>query len=131
MFYGRGKCVGVGRHLPDTLAQSHSSLAVMEAGAVAADTEQRKRQKYAHLEASHIFTPVAVETFEVFGTDARVFPRHCSAHHSHYCGPPSSPVPHLKSGCCCPEGYCSYHSGGSGRWGNYLTLGAHAQRGLQ
>ena len=55
----------------DTLAQSHASLAVKEAGTVAADAEHRKRQKYAHMEGSHIFTPAAVETLGVFGSDAR------------------------------------------------------------
>ena len=53
---------------PDTL---HASLAVRETGAVAADAEHRKRQKYAHMEGSHIFTPAAVETLGVFGSDAR------------------------------------------------------------
>ena len=54
---------------PDTLAQSHASLAAREAGAVA---EHRKRQKYAYMEGSHIFTLVAAETLGVSGSDARV-----------------------------------------------------------
>ena len=56
---------------PDTLAPSHSSLAIREAGAVAADAEFKKRQKYAHLDSSHLFVPVAVETLGVFGVEAR------------------------------------------------------------
>ena len=65
---------------PDTLTQSHASLAVMEAWVVTANVEHRKRQKYAHLEASHNFTPVSVETLGVFGIDVRVFFRDI-AHH--------------------------------------------------
>ena len=42
---------------PDTYAPSHISLATREAGA-----EQRKRSKYAELEASHHFVSVAIET---------------------------------------------------------------------
>ena len=53
---------------PDTLAPSHSLLAIREAGAVAADAEFKKRQKYAHLDSSHFFVPVAVETL---GVEAR------------------------------------------------------------
>lgn len=57
----------------DTLTRSDSSLAVREAGAVDTDAEHRKRQKYARLETSHIFTPVAVETVGVFRADAQSF----------------------------------------------------------
>ena len=58
---------------PDTLAPSHSSLAVREAGAVAADAEYKKCQKYIHLASSHSFVPVAVETLGVFGKEACQF----------------------------------------------------------
>ena len=58
---------------PDTLAPSHSSLAVREAGAVAADAEYKKTQKYTHLSSSHNFVPIAVETLGVFGKDAHSF----------------------------------------------------------
>ena len=34
---------------PDTLAPSHSSLAIRESGAVVADAKYRKRQKYVQL----------------------------------------------------------------------------------
>ena len=40
---------------PDTLAPSHSSLAVREAGAVAADAEYKKTQKYTHLYPTTLF----------------------------------------------------------------------------
>ena len=56
---------------PDTLAPSYSSLATREAGAVAEEAEQRKKVKYSHLERSHCFIPVAVETLSVFGPEAR------------------------------------------------------------
>ena len=56
---------------PDTLAPSYSTLAVREAGAVADEVERKK--KYAHLENSHHFVPVAVETLGVFGSEARSF----------------------------------------------------------
>ena len=35
-----------------------------------ADAEYRKRQKYAHLENTHFFVPVGVETLGVFGGEA-------------------------------------------------------------
>ena len=41
----------------DTLAPLHSSLAVREVGAVAADAEYKKTQKYTHLSSSHNFVP--------------------------------------------------------------------------
>ena len=56
----------------DTLAPSHSTLVVREAGAVAADAEYKKTLKYMHLDS---FVPVAVETLGVFGKAARHFSR--------------------------------------------------------
>ena len=53
---------------PDTLAPSYSTVAVREAGAVAADARYRKTQKYSHLSSSHCF-----ETLGVFGKEARRF----------------------------------------------------------
>ena len=55
---------------PDTLAPSYSSLATREAGAVAKEAERRKKAKYSHLERSHCFIPVAVETLGVFSLEA-------------------------------------------------------------
>ena len=54
-----------------TLAPSYSSLATREAGAVAEEAERRKKDKHSHLERSHCFIPVAVETLRVFGPEAR------------------------------------------------------------
>ena len=65
---------------PDTYAHSHIMLATREAGAVAAHAEQRKQLKYAELEASHHFVPVAIETTGVCGPEALQFLRelgHC------------------------------------------------------
>ena len=58
---------------PDTLALSHLSTAAMSSGAVAMQAEQAKRSKYAHLDASHHFVPVAVETSGVLGPEAHHF----------------------------------------------------------
>ena len=57
----------------DTLAPSHRALAAREPRAVAADAEQRKRVKYAHLDHTHHFVPVAVETLGAMGAEALVF----------------------------------------------------------
>ena len=57
----------------DTLAPSHLSMIVREAGAVADDAKYRKKLKYSHLFSIHCFTAVAVESLGVFGQDARAF----------------------------------------------------------
>ena len=58
---------------PDTLAPSYITLSTREAGAVAEQAEKKKRCKYAHLETSHLFFPITVESLGVFGPDARSF----------------------------------------------------------
>ena len=60
---------------PDTFAPSHLPRAAKESGAVAMQAEQVKRAKYAHLDASHHFVPVAVETSGVLGPEAHCFLR--------------------------------------------------------
>ena len=57
----------------DILAPSHRQLASRETGAVAASVEQRKKSKYAHLEATHHFVPIAVETLGVVGEEGSIF----------------------------------------------------------
>ena len=57
----------------DILAPSHRQLASREAGAVAASAEQHKKNKYAHLEATHHFITVAIETLGVVGEEGSVF----------------------------------------------------------
>ena len=41
--------------------------------AVASEAERRKRAKYAHLNPSHHFMPIAVETLGAFGPEALTF----------------------------------------------------------
>ena len=57
----------------DTLATSYSAVAAREVGAVASEAERRKKAKYVHLEPSHHFVPVAVES--AFGPEALSFIR--------------------------------------------------------
>eukprot|EP00731_Ephydatia_muelleri_P016930 Em0010g28a len=52
---------------PDTLAPSYSTIAAHQVGAVAQQAENRKTQKYKHLESCYFFTPVAIETSGVIG----------------------------------------------------------------
>ena len=54
----------------DTYAPSHLSAAAREAGAVAAQAEQLKNAKYAHLASSHHFVAFAMETSGVMGQTA-------------------------------------------------------------
>ena len=58
---------------PDTFAPSYISSATSEAGAVAALAEERKKNIYAHLDPSHSFTPVAIETSGVVGPQSLAF----------------------------------------------------------
>ena len=59
---------------PDTFAPSYISSATSKAGAVAALAEERKKNiYYAHLDPSHSFTPVAVETSGVVGPQSLAF----------------------------------------------------------
>ena len=60
---------------PDTFAPSYVASANNEAGAVAALAEERKKTKYAHLDSSHTFTPVAIETSGVIGPQSMIFVR--------------------------------------------------------
>ena len=57
----------------DTLAPSHRVLAAREAGAVADHAEHCKRLKYHHLDSTHCFIPVAIETLGAMGSEARSF----------------------------------------------------------
>ena len=47
---------------PDTFAPFHLPSATREAGAVAAQTEWNKQEKYASINQRHNFTPVAIKT---------------------------------------------------------------------
>ena len=57
----------------DTFAPSYISDAASGVGVVAAQTEARKVAKYQHLDTSHSFTPVSVETSGVFGPQTHAF----------------------------------------------------------
>ena len=54
----------------DTLAPSHQVLAAREPRVVAVDGESKKHSKYAHLESTHHFVPVVVETLGALGPEA-------------------------------------------------------------
>ena len=69
----RGKALVWDTTCPDTFAPSHVSHATREAGAVAERDENLKTSKYAHLDSSHHFVPVAVETSGMFGPEALSF----------------------------------------------------------
>ena len=57
---------------PDTFAPSYSTIAAQQVGAVAQQAEDRKMQKYKHLDSCYFFTPVAIETSGVFGPKTTV-----------------------------------------------------------
>ena len=63
----RGKLLVWDATCSDTFAPSYLASATSEAGAVASLAESRKRAKYANLDPSHLFQPVAVETSGAFG----------------------------------------------------------------
>ena len=52
---------------PDTFAPSYSTIAAQQVGAVAQQAEDKKIQKYKHLDLFYLFIPVAIETTGVFG----------------------------------------------------------------
>ena len=54
----------------DTLAPSHQALAAREPRAGAVDGECKEHSKHTHLESTHHFVPVAVETFGALGPEA-------------------------------------------------------------
>ena len=57
----------------DTFAPSYISDAASGVGVVAAQAEARKVAKYQHLDTSHSFAPVSVETSGVFGPQTHAF----------------------------------------------------------
>ena len=60
---------------PDTFAASYRHQATRGAGEVAAAAEGLKAEKYAHLSPAYHFTPVAIETTDVFGPQTATFLR--------------------------------------------------------
>ena len=57
----------------DTFAETYRRLAISHTGAVADFAESRKEELYCHLQPTHIFVPVAVETTGAFGTKSLRF----------------------------------------------------------
>jgi len=56
-----------------TLAASYVSQSAIQAGSAATAASERKTAKYSNLSSSHVFCPVAVETFGALADDALVF----------------------------------------------------------
>ena len=52
---------------------AYLTIASAVAGAVAREAEHRKQMKYSHLEDSHYFVPIAIETLDALGHKARCF----------------------------------------------------------
>ena len=79
---------------PDTYAPSYATIAVAEAGAAANQEERKKQLKYAHLGPGHIFTPIAIESSGVFGTETLKFLKDLG-HHLKLASGESSAYPFL------------------------------------
>jgi len=60
--WSRGKLLEWDVTVPDTYADAHVSNTAMETGAAASLAATNKTNKHSHLSATHIFTPVAIET---------------------------------------------------------------------
>ena len=85
-----GRALALDVTCPDTFAPSHLRLATSKAGAVAEQAEVRKGAKYADLQASHHFVPVAIETSGVFGQEALSFIQEFGRHLRVKTGEPQS-----------------------------------------
>ena len=71
--WARGKCLAWDATTPDTLAMSHLQDTKRLAGSAAKTAACNKKTKYAVIEQSHIFMPVAVETFGSWHSDSLNF----------------------------------------------------------
>ena len=71
--WSRGRCVTWDVTVPDTFAASHLSFTSVLAGAAANRAAELKHGKYATLQQTHIFTPVAVETSGAWNNEGRDF----------------------------------------------------------
>ena len=85
-----GKCLVWDATCPDTIAPSYLRLSSREAGAVAIQTEERNKQKYSCLSSTHLFTPIAIESSGVFGTEAISFVRELGLRLKNVTGEPAS-----------------------------------------
>ena len=70
-----GKCLIWDVTYLDSFAPYHLASSSRDAGVVAEQAERAKHSKYSALQSKFHFVPVAVETTEVFGPQARVFLR--------------------------------------------------------
>ena len=59
----------------DSFCDSHIRGSSREAGGAAAPAEKNKLSKYAHLDRSYVFQPIAVETCDSIGPDSMSFLR--------------------------------------------------------
>jgi hypothetical protein len=71
--WSRGRCVVWDVTAPDTLAPSHVQASATNAGAAAAKAETSKNAKYSSFATTHIFIPLAFETFGAWGEQAQRF----------------------------------------------------------
>jgi len=126
----RGKVLVWDAICPDTYTPSYISHAIREAGAVAQRAEHLQISKYAHLDSSHHFIPVAVETSGVFGLEALSFIKDLSRRLRQVTGEPTSleyllqrisvAVQHAGK-CSC----CSWDNGKVSWTGNFFWLNVH------
>ena len=86
----RGKVLVWDATCPDKYVPSYISHATREAGAVAQRAEHLKISKYVHLNSSHHFILVPVETSGVFGPEALSFIQDLSGHLRQVTGEPTS-----------------------------------------
>ena len=73
--WSNGKCLAWDFTCPDTLASSNLNTSVSSPGADANKAEAKKIVKYACLEHTYRFIPIAVETLGALGDDADNFVR--------------------------------------------------------
>jgi hypothetical protein len=71
--WSRGRCLLWDATCPDTLAPSYVQRSAVEAGAAAAQAEEKKRSKYAALTGAHEFVPIAIETLGTWGSAGLAF----------------------------------------------------------
>ena len=93
----------------DTFIPSYISNAAYGVRAVAAQAETTN-VKYQHLDISHSFTPVLVETSSVFGPDACLFEGPRPPHHLGHWGSEILFLPHTEGVCGHSEGECGFCS---------------------
>ena len=74
----------------DTYAQTYLPLATNRSRAVADSAESRKLALYSHLQLTHTFVPVAVETTGAFGTESLQFLKHLGSRLRSRSGNPSA-----------------------------------------